>query len=317
MTTLGIVGLGEMGRGFALRLLAAGIPVVGWNRTRAKADALIAGGMIWADSPREVAEKSDAVLTMLTNGAALDAVTSGPDGIVAAIAGKILVEMSTISADEAIALAARTRAAGGDLLDAPVLGSQVSLAQGKLVVMVGGDETVLARVRPALEIIGPKVFRVGAIGQGKVMKLALNLALATQVLALSEGLLLAVKSGISRDVALEILLGGASASPMLQYRAPLIKALPEPAWFSCTMMQKDVTLALALGRSLGVPLPTTETANTWLTAAKGQGVAEHDFSVLYYVLARAAGLDLPLPLAESPGSIERTDVPSNRETPQR
>jgi 3-hydroxyisobutyrate dehydrogenase-like beta-hydroxyacid dehydrogenase len=297
MITLGILGLGEMGSGFVERLLLAKHPVVGWNRTASKAAPLLAKGMRWADSPRAVVEEADIVLTMLTNDGALDAVMDGPDGALSAIKGKVLVEMSTISATHVKKLAERTTAAGGDLLDAPVLGSQVSLAQGKLLVMVGGDPRVLERVRPYLEAIGPKVFHVGEVGQAKVMKLALNLSLATQVLALSEGLLLAVKSGISRDVALDIMLGGASASPMLQYRAPLIKAQPEKAWFDCTMMQKDVHLALALGRELGVPLPTTDTSNTWLTAARGQGLAHHDFSVLYYVLARAAGMPLEIPFA--------------------
>ncbi len=296
---IGIVGLGEMGGGFVDRLLAAKQHVFGWNRTRHKAEPFLDRGMHWADSPRAVAEASDVVLTMVSEQKALDAVTLGAEGILAGIAGKILVEMSTIAPEQVKALADKTVAAGGALLDGPVLGSQVSLAQGKLLIMIGGDAELLERVRPVLEIIGPRVIRVGEVGQGKVMKLALNLSLATQMLALSEGLLMAVKSGIPRDVALEVMLGGASASPMLQYRAPLIKAQPEKAWFDCTMMQKDVTLALELGRSLGIPLPTTETTSTWLTAAHGQGLAHHDFSILYYVLARAAGMSLEIPMAES------------------
>jgi 3-hydroxyisobutyrate dehydrogenase-like beta-hydroxyacid dehydrogenase len=295
---VGIVGLGEMGSGFAERLLLAKIDLVGWNRTQSKATKLIEKGMRWASSPREVAEQSDVVLTMVTHDHALEAVTEGPDGILAAISKKILVEMSTVSPEHVKELAANTAAAGGALLDAPVLGSQISLAQGKLLVMVGGDPNVLEKVRHVLEAIGPKVFHVGEIGQAKVMKIALNLQLATQILALSEGLLLAVKSGIPRDVALVVMLGGATASPMLQYRAPLIKGQPDKAWFDCEMMQKDVTLALALGRKLGVPLPTTDTSNTWLTAARGQGFAHHDFSILYYVLANAAGEKLEIPKAE-------------------
>jgi 3-hydroxyisobutyrate dehydrogenase-like beta-hydroxyacid dehydrogenase len=292
---VGVVGLGEMGGGFAERLLLAKFDVVGWNRTKSKAEPLLARGVKWADSPREVATQSDVVLTMVSNDAALDAVTSGADGILAGIAGKVLVEMSTVAPARAIALAEATTHAGGAMLDAPVLGSQISLAQGKLLVMVGGDEAVLERARPALEAIGPKVFRVGAVGQAKTMKIALNLSLATQMLALSEGLLMAVKSGIPRDVALEIMLGGASASPMLQYRAPLITGQPEKAWFDCTMMQKDVELALALGRDLGIPLPTTETANRWLTIARETGLGHYDFSILYYVLANAAGEKLAIP----------------------
>jgi 3-hydroxyisobutyrate dehydrogenase-like beta-hydroxyacid dehydrogenase len=293
---VGMVGLGEMGGGFVTRLLAAKYDVVGWNRSEEKAAPFIAKGMRWAKSPRAVAEQADVVLTMVTNDHALTAVTEGEDGILAAISRKILIDMSTVSSTHVKALAKKTIDAGGTLLDAPVLGSQVSLAQGKLLVMVGGDPGVLDHVRKMLEAIGPKVFHVGDVGQAKAMKISLNLCLATQILALSEGLLLAVKSGISRDIALEILLSGASASPMMQYRGPLIKGQPEKAWMSCEMMQKDVQLALALGSELGVPLPTTDTSNTWLTAARGQGLAHMDFSILYYVLANAAGEKFEIPM---------------------
>jgi 3-hydroxyisobutyrate dehydrogenase-like beta-hydroxyacid dehydrogenase len=295
---VGMVGLGEMGGGFVERLLLAKIDVTGWNRTKSKAEPLIAKGMKWADSPRAVAQACDIVLTMVTNDQALTAVTEGADGVLSAIKGKTLVEMSTVGIPHVKALAEKTKAAGGVLLDAPVLGSQVSIQQGKLLIMVGGDKAALEKVRPALEAIGPKVFHVGEVGQAKTMKIALNLQLSTQILALSEGLLLAVKSGIPRDVALDIMLSGATASPMLQYRGPLIKGQPEKAWFDCTMMQKDVDLALQLGEKLGVPLPTTATTNAWLTAARGQGLAHHDFSILYYVLANAAGEKLEIPMAK-------------------
>jgi 3-hydroxyisobutyrate dehydrogenase-like beta-hydroxyacid dehydrogenase len=294
---IGMIGIGEMGGGFVDRLLLAKYDVVGWNRTPAKAEPYIAKGMRWADSPRAVTEQCDCVLTMVTNDAALHAVTDGPEGILAAIRGKVLVEMSTIAVPVVQEMAKQTEAAGGVLLDAPVLGSQVSIVQGKLLVMVGGDEAAYTRVKPYLEAIGPRVFRVGDVGQAKTMKIALNLNLATQMLALSEGLLLAVRSGIDRDTALEIMLNGAMGSPMLQYRAPLIKGMPEKAWFDCDMMQKDMNLALALGAKLGVPLPTTAVSNEWLNAARGQGLAHHDFSVLYYALAHAAGFDGPVPMA--------------------
>ncbi len=292
-----MIGIGEMGGGFVDRLLDAKIDVVGYNRTKSKAEPYLAKGMQWAETPRAATEQCDVVLTMVTNDAALDAVTDGPDGVLAAIHGKILCEMSTVAAPHVRKLGEKTHAAGGSLLDTPVLGSQVSIVQGKLVIMVGGDEAVLEKVRPTLEAIGPKVFHVGDIGQAKTMKTALNLNLAVQMLALSEGLMLAVKSGIPRDVALEIMLSGAIASPMLQYRAPLIKELPKKAWFDCNMMLKDVNLALALGQQLGVPLPTTATVAPWLVAAKGQGLDHHDFAALYYVLAHAAGERLELPIA--------------------
>jgi 3-hydroxyisobutyrate dehydrogenase-like beta-hydroxyacid dehydrogenase len=280
-----------MGSGFVERLLLAGRDVVGWNRTRSKAEPLIAKGMRWADSPRAVTEQCELVLTMVTDDDALNAIADGPDGILAGVAGKIFVEMSTAAVATVQAMAERTTAAGGFLLDAPVLGTQLTIAQGKVLTMVGGDETAYERVRPYLLDLGPNVFRIGAVGQAKMMKISLNLCLATQVLALSEGLLLGVKSGIPRDVALDIMLSGATASPMLQFRAPFIKGMPAKAGFDCNMLQKDLKLALAMGQQYGVPLPTTATSNEWLNAARGQGLADFDFAVLYYVLSRAAGLD--------------------------
>ncbi len=296
---IGVIGLGEMGSGFVDRLLLAGRDVVGWNRTRSKAEPLIAKGMRWAGSPRAVTEQCEAVLTMVTNDAALSAVAEGPDGILAAISGKVFVEMSTVAVTAVEELATRTSAAGGSLLDAPVLGTQLTIAQGKLLTMVGGDEAAYERVRPYLLDLGPNVFRVGIVGQAKMMKISLNLCLATQVLALSEGLLLAVKSGIPRDVALDIMLSGATASPMLQFRAPFIKGMPQKAGFDCNMLRKDLKLALAMGQKFGVPLPTTATSNEWLNAARGQGLADYDFAVLYYVLCRVAGLEGHPPLGEA------------------
>jgi 3-hydroxyisobutyrate dehydrogenase-like beta-hydroxyacid dehydrogenase len=239
---VGIAGLGQMGGAFVERLLAGGLNVIGWNRTKAKAAPLIERGMRWADSPLELAEQSDVVFTMLANGPVLNSVLDDPRGLLKGIKGKVLIETSTIAPDQVKEIATRVANAGGALLDATVLGNHLSVEQGKLVVMTGGDPEVFARARPALDALAPKVFHLGDVGQGKVMKLALNLGLATQVLAFSEGLLMAVKSGISRDLAIQVLTSGASASPMMQYRGPLIAAQPDPAWFDCTMMQKDVKL---------------------------------------------------------------------------
>jgi 3-hydroxyisobutyrate dehydrogenase-like beta-hydroxyacid dehydrogenase len=291
-----------MGGAFVERLLAGGRTVVGWNRTKEKAQALIARGMRWAASPAEVARQSGIVLTMLTDGAALRAVTDGDDGILAGVADKLWVEISTIAADDIRALHDRVVLAGGRLVDASVLGSPLTVRQGKLVVMVGGEADAIAGVRPTLESIGPRVVAMGEIGKAKIMKIALNLNLPAQILALSEGLLLAVRSGIDRSRALEVMLAGAMASPMLQYRAPFIEEMPAKAWFDVGMMQKDCDLALALGRELGVPLFTTAVSREMLSAARGQGLADRDFAVLYYALANAAGLhDAPLTAAE-PGA---------------
>jgi 3-hydroxyisobutyrate dehydrogenase-like beta-hydroxyacid dehydrogenase len=288
---VGYVGLGVMGSGIAKRLLDAGHTVTGWNRTREKAQPLVDAGMRWGDTPREVAERSEIVFTMVTNTAAVQAVTEGPDGILAGLApGKVYIDQSTASPDNTRALAARVAEIGADMLDAPVSGSVITLEQGKLAVMVGGAEEVFERVRPVLEAIGPKVFHVGRNGTAVTIKIASNLQLAVQMLAFSEGVLLAEKSGIPRAKAVEVLLGTVIASPMVTYRGPFVLEQPDEAWFNVNMMQKDMILALELGRQLNVPLPTTATTNELLTAARGMGLEEKDFSIIFEVLAAMSGV---------------------------
>ena len=290
MSDVGYVGLGVMGSGVVKRLLDAGHSVTGWNRTQAKAQPLLDAGMQWGETPREVAERSEIVFTMVTNTAAVKAVTEGPDGILAGLSpGKVYVDMSTASPDNSRSIAARVAELGAHMLDAPVSGSVATLEQGKLSVMVGGDEAVFARVLPVLEAIGPKVFYVGPNGAAVTIKIASNLQLAVQMLAFSEGVLIAEKSGIPREKAVEVLLGSVIASPMVTYRGPFVLEQPDEAWFDVNMMQKDMNLALELGRQLDVPLPTTAVTNEFLTAARGMGLADKDFAILFDVLAAMSG----------------------------
>lgn len=292
MTDLGYVGLGVMGGGVVRRLLDAGHMVTVWNRTREKADPLLAAGARWADSPREVAERSEITFTMVTNTAAVKAVVEGPEGILAGLEpGKVYVDMSTASPANTRELAERVAEAGADMLDAPVSGSVITLEQGKLTIMVGGDAGVFERVKPVLEAIGPRVFHLGPSSAAVTMKIAINLSLAVQMLAFSEGVLLAEKSGIPREKAVEVMLASVIASPMVAYRGPFVLEQPEEAWFDCHMMQKDLNLALELGRELEVPLPTTAVTNELLTAANGMGMGGRDFAVLFDVLAAMSGVN--------------------------
>ncbi len=294
MARIGYVGLGVMGGGVARRLLEAGHEVTGHNRTRSKAEPLIADGMAFADTPREAAERSDVVFSMVTNTQALAAITHGPDGILAGLGpGKVYIDMSTVSPAASRGLAERVAETGAVMLDAPVSGSVITLEQGKLSVIVGGDEAAFERVLPILRDIGPTVTRVGDNGQAVLMKIATNLSLAVQMLAFSEGVLLAEKGGISREDAVQVLTNSAIASPMVRYRGPFVLEMPEEAWFDCNMMQKDMVLALDLGRELDVPLPSTATANEILTAARGMGLEKHDFAVMFDVLAQLSGLPAP------------------------
>jgi 3-hydroxyisobutyrate dehydrogenase-like beta-hydroxyacid dehydrogenase len=292
MANLGFVGLGVMGSQMVSRLLDKGHTVTGYNRTRAKAQWLIDKGMKWADSPRAVAAATDVTFAMVTNAAAIAAVTDGPDGIIAGLGpGKLFIDMSTVSPEVSRATAARVRAKGADMVDAPVSGSVITLQQGKLSVMVGGKKETFDKVQPLLLNIGPKVTHVGDNGLALAMKIAVNLSLAVQMMAFSEGVLLAEKSGIPREIAVDVLTHSAVASPMIQYRGPFILQQPDEAWFDCNMMQKDMLLALDLGRQLKVPVPTTAISNDFLTAARGMGWEKKDFAVVFDVLARMSGIE--------------------------
>jgi 3-hydroxyisobutyrate dehydrogenase-like beta-hydroxyacid dehydrogenase len=291
MAKLGFVGLGVMGGELVNRLLGKGHSVTGYNRTREKADWLIKKGMKWAGSPREVAAASDVIFSMVTNSAALQAIVEGPDGILAGLApGKLFADISTVSPEVSRAVAHKVREKGADMVDSPVSGSVITLQEGKLSVMVGGKKETFETLKPLLLDIGPKVTHVGDNGLALAMKIAINLSLAVQMLAFSEGVLLAEKSGISRAVAVEVLTNSAIASPMIKYRGPFVLDLPEEAWFNVNLMQKDMLLALELGRKLDVPLPSTAVTNEFLTAARGMGLVEEDFAVVFDVLAQMAGV---------------------------
>ncbi len=291
MAKLGFVGLGVMGSEMVNRLLGKGHTVTGWNRTRSKAEWLIKKGMKWADSPRAVVLESDVIFSMVTNSAALGAITNGPDGMLAAVTpGKLFVDISTVSPAFSREIANKIREKGGDMVDAPVSGSVITLQEGKLSVMVGGRKETFEKIKPLLLDIGPKVTYVGENGLALVMKIGTNLSLAVQMLAFCEGVLLAEKSGIARETAVEVLTHSVIASPMVQYRGPFVLKQPEEAWFNVNMMQKDMLLALELGRQLDVPMPTTSITNEFLTAARGMGLAGKDFAVVFDVLAQMSGV---------------------------
>jgi 3-hydroxyisobutyrate dehydrogenase-like beta-hydroxyacid dehydrogenase len=291
MATVGFVGLGVMGSRMVQRLLAVGHTVTGHNRTKAKAQWLLDKGMKWADNPRAAAQAGDITFTMVTNTQALQAVTTGDDGILAGLsAGKIYIDMSTVSPAASRELAKQVEAKGAQMLDAPVSGSVITLEEGKLSIMVGGSDQAFEKALPILEAIGPKVTHVGGNGLAVSMKIATNLSLAVQMLAFSEGVLLAEKSGIARETAVEVLLNSVIASPMVKYRGPFVLTMPDEAWFDVNMMRKDLLLALEMGRQLDVPLPTTAITNEMLTAARGMGLDKKDFAVLFEVLAQMAGV---------------------------
>jgi 3-hydroxyisobutyrate dehydrogenase-like beta-hydroxyacid dehydrogenase len=288
MTTIGFVGLGSMGAPLAGRLLP-GNRVYGTNRTKSKAGPLIEQGLHWRDTPREVAAAAQVVFSMVTNDAALEAITSGPDGVLAGLwPGALYVDMSTVSPRVSRELATRVHLAGATMIDAPVSGSVPAARSGTLAIMVGGTEEGFRAAEALLLRLGSSVTHVGGNGQGLLLKLAINISLAAQMLAFSEGVLLAERGGIDPALAARAMTESAIGSPMLKTRAPLILDPPEQAWFDVELMHKDIKLALETARASGVPLPAAAAADSVLSEAENRGYGHRDIALLYEVLARTA-----------------------------
>jgi 3-hydroxyisobutyrate dehydrogenase-like beta-hydroxyacid dehydrogenase len=287
-TKIGFVGLGHMGGNMAARFLAAGYPVYGEERSREHAQHLVDAGLGWRETPRAVAETADVVFTSLPDDRVLEEVASGPDGILAGLeAGKTWVDVSTVSPRASRELADRVRAQGATMLDAPVSGSVPQVQSGTLEIMVGGDEAAYRHVEPLLRELGTPSY-IGANGQGLIVKLAINISLAVQMLAFAEGLLLAERSGVDRQRALDVMAESAIGSPMLKARASIIFDLPDEAWFTIAFMRKDIELALDAGRALEIPLPTAERADDVLERARALGYEQRDLAALLQVLEHMA-----------------------------
>jgi 3-hydroxyisobutyrate dehydrogenase-like beta-hydroxyacid dehydrogenase len=296
--TIGFVGLGHMGGNMAARFLAAGYEVHGEAQSRENAQQLIQDGLQWRDTPREVAESVEILFTSLPDDDVLEQVASGPDGILAGLdAPKVWVDVSTVSPRISRSLAEQAQVLGAALLDAPVSGSVPQVQTGTLTIMVGGDRDAYTRVEPILRELGTPT-HVGGSGQGLVLKLAINISLAVQMLAFAEGVVMAERAGIERELAVEVMAASPIGSPMLKARAPLVLDLPEAAWFDIGLMQKDIALALDTARQLGVPLPSAAAADQLLTVARALGYERRDLAALSEVLGRLAG---------NPGSTS-TDV---------
>ena len=289
---LGFVGLGAMGQLIVPRLMNAGHKVSGWNRSRDKAAPLIKAGMAFADSPRAVAEKSEIVFSIVTDSAAVKAIALGKDGIIAGLKkGGIYIDMSTIEPAASRAVAAEFAKAGSIMLDGPISGSPVTVVQGNASVMIGGDEAAFERVKPVLLAIGPKVTRIGGNGLACQMKIAVNLLLMVEVIAFGEAVALAEKGGVAREVALDAILKSVAASPVLGYRGPFILdgKMPAVPLADVTLQQKDMLLALNLGRTLGSPVPLAAAANEMMNACRGLGIDGNDFVVAHQVYRRLGG----------------------------
>jgi 3-hydroxyisobutyrate dehydrogenase-like beta-hydroxyacid dehydrogenase len=290
MESIGFVGLGHMGGNMATRFLAARYSVCGTARSPERAQWLIDRGLRWLDTPRAVAEASDVVLTSLPDDAVVEAVSAGPDGLLAGLRAEMLwVDLSTVSPRISRELADRVRrdGRGAQMLDAPVSGSVPQVKSGTLTIMVGGPQDAYARVEPLLRVLGTPT-RIGENGQGLVLKLAINISLAVQMLAFSEGLLLAERDGVEVHLAADVMAGSAIGSPMLKARVPLVLDSPEESWFEVGLMHKDIRLALAASDELDTPLPSAAVADKLLERATELGYEHRDIASVFQVLARIA-----------------------------
>jgi 3-hydroxyisobutyrate dehydrogenase-like beta-hydroxyacid dehydrogenase len=289
--TVGIVGLGRMGHPIAANLLAAGFPVVVWNRTQDKAVDLLERGAVWVESPGALARTADIVLTSLADPAAVEAIYFGPDGLLdRARSGSVLVDLSTGSPAMARRIAAAARERDAAFLDAPVAGSIKAAADGQLGIMVGGDQAAFERCEALFSAIGKAAYYLGESGNGATMKLVSNAILATMVQALAEGVALGEKAGLDPADIFTVLGASSAAAPVVAAKAAAVTERAYfPAAFTLALMQKDLWLVLSLANELQVPMPATAIAHDMVLAANATGKSGFDFSAVALLMAELAG----------------------------
>jgi 3-hydroxyisobutyrate dehydrogenase-like beta-hydroxyacid dehydrogenase len=292
MQKVGFIGLGLMGGPMAANVVRAGFPLTVYNRTADKAEPLKKLGAAVAASPKEVAQNSETIITMLSDATAVETVLKGDDGVLAgAAAGLVLIDMSTVAPDQSQAIGAMLAEHDIKMLDAPVGGSTGPATEGTLSIVVGGDEAVFEAQKELLGVMGKDVFYLGPQGSGATMKMAFNLIVAAQMMSLAEAMLLAIKGGVSARVAGEILAGRNFSSGLIRRKVQnIVNADYTPA-FPLKHMQKDLGLMVRTGDRLGVTLPATSATHQIFTAAKTRGHEDEDFAAVFSLLAEMAGLE--------------------------
>src|ERR687894_2967708 len=287
--TVGFIGLGIMGKPMAKNLIEAGHDLVVYNRTQEKAEELAGDGATVAGSPREVAEQSDVIITMLPDSPQVEEVLTGEDGVLEGIKeGALLVDMSTISPVVTEELAAKVREKGASMLDAPVSGGDVGAIEGELSIMVGGSKEDFERARPLFDVMGKVATHVGPIGAGQVVKACNQIVVALTIEAVSEALVLGSKGGVTPEKLVEALSGGLAGSAVMEAKKEKFFSHDFEPGFRLELHHKDLGIALAAGREYGVALPVTAIVDQMLEASKAKGRGDRDHSALLTLLEEAA-----------------------------
>jgi 2-hydroxy-3-oxopropionate reductase len=289
--TVGFIGLGIMGKPMAENLIEAGYDLVVYNRTRAKAEEL-EGAMV-AGSPKEVAERSDLIITMLPDSPQVDEVLAGEDGVFEGVEdGNLIVDMSTISPVVTEELSEQARERGASMLDAPVSGGDVGAIDGTLSIMVGGSEEDFGRALPLFEVMGDTVIHVGPVGTGQVVKAANQIVVALTIEAVSEALVLGSRGGVAPEKILDVLGGGLAGNKVMEVkREKLLDHSFDPG-FKVELHHKDLGIALAAGREYGVTLPVTAVVDQMLQDLITNGRGDRDHSALLTLVEESSGHEI-------------------------
>ena len=278
---VGLIGLGLMGKPMARNILKAGLPLVVWNRTRSRAEQLVAEGARVASSARDCAAQADVLITIVSDPPALESVLWGDDGALAGLRkGSVLVDSSTVAPELARRAAAACAERGAEFLDAPVTGGTWGAEKGELVFMIGGEAKTVDRVRPVLETVGKRFFHLGPHGAGQTIKLAMNLILALQVQALAEALALVTRAGIAGEKLVEVMQSSMARAAVLEVKAPMILKQDYTPSFPLRLMHKDIELAMALAGQLGVNLPAAAAARATYSEVKSATREDVDYAAV-------------------------------------
>lgn len=287
---IGFIGLGVMGRPMATNLLKAGYPLTVWNRTRSKMEPLVEMGAAAGESPKDVAEKSDVVITMVADSPDVEEVILGPSGVIeGAHSGLIVIDMSTISPAVTRKIAEKLKEKGVEMLDAPVSGGDIGAKQGTLSIMVGGSEEVFKECLPIFEVLGKRITYMGTNGMGQTTKLCNQVICALNIQAVCEGLILGAKAGLDLEKLLSVVTAGAAGSWMLSNLGPkMVKRDFEPG-FKMSHQQKDLRLALTFASQLNLPLPGTALVNQMFRAVEAAGLGSKGTQAAIIAMEKLAG----------------------------